>query len=240
MGKSSAVSDLCERMSSKFDLVLAFIGSASCNPVLEFQMNKHWDDRFFFSQWDDKLIDRLLSQQEQLKAKNKRRSVLILMDDVVLSSKAEDQICHMGMRGRHFGISLMMCAVSYTTMPKRLRRSLDVLLVFSCPMQGDMRILCWEFAHNASMAKFALTHLDEHTCLVLETLERRQQLFLWKANLLSLENTPSPPSDKLQTTDPSPEVLATSQDDHRDNKSVPLSDTLSAESRIKTEVADEI
>ena len=35
----------------------------------------------------------------------------------------------MAMRGRHFRISLAMCAVSYTTLPKRARRSLDTLLV---------------------------------------------------------------------------------------------------------------
>ena len=191
MGKSSAVSDLLNRMSSRFDLVIAFIGSASCNPVLRFQMEQHWDDRFFFSQWDVPMITRLLNQQEYLKKNNRGRQVLILMDDVVLSSQANEQICNLAMRGRHFNISLMMCSVSYTTMPKRMRRSLDVLLVFSCPMEGDMKVLTSEFAHNTSMAKFALLNLGPHQSLVLETLERRQQLFVWKANLLQLENTPS-------------------------------------------------
>ena len=199
MGKSCAVADLCERMSNRFDLVLAFIGSASCNPVLQFQMRCHWDDRFFFSEWDCGLIDRLLRQQEDLKAGGRTRHVLILMDDVILSSQAQDQICHLAMRGRHFCISLMMCSVSYTTMPKRMRRSLDVLMVFSCPMHGDMKILTWEYAHNTSMAKFALTNLEEHCCLVLETLERRQKLFCWKANLLSLESAESPEHERLRT-----------------------------------------
>ena len=35
MGKSSAVSSLLVRMKSKFQLIIAFIGSAACNPVLE-------------------------------------------------------------------------------------------------------------------------------------------------------------------------------------------------------------
>ena len=51
MGKSSAVSSLLEIMKNKFDLIIAFIGSASCNPVLKEQMFQNWDDRFFFSQW---------------------------------------------------------------------------------------------------------------------------------------------------------------------------------------------
>lgn len=99
MGKSSAVSDLLQRMKSRFDLILAFIGSASCNPVLQFQMRKHWDDRFFFNQWDEALIERLLVQQEELKSRNFARRVLILLDDVVLGSKAEQQICNLAMRG---------------------------------------------------------------------------------------------------------------------------------------------
>ena len=208
MGKSSAVSDLLQRMSSRFDLVIGFIGSANCNPVLKFLMEQHWDDRFFFDEWKTDLVDRLMKQQESHK-----RNVLILMDDVILSSQAQDQICHLAMRGRHFNISLMMCTVSYTTMPKRMRRSLDALLVFSCPMQGDMKILCWEYANNTSMATFALNNLEEHHCLVLETLERRQKLFLWKANLLELENIESPGPVTLRTSDGSecsPEPHSTS------------------------------
>ena len=100
MGKSSAVSDLLQRMRRRFDLVLGFVGSASCNPVLRFQMRKNWDDRFFFNQWDEKLIERLLVQQEGLKTGGfSVRRVLILLDDVVLGSKAQEQICHLAMRG---------------------------------------------------------------------------------------------------------------------------------------------
>ena len=86
MGKSSAVSSLLEIMKNKFDLIIAFIGSASCNPVLKEQMFQNWDDRFFFSQWEQGLIDALLKQQESLKLNGITRNVLILMDDVVLSS----------------------------------------------------------------------------------------------------------------------------------------------------------
>ena len=68
-------------------------------------------------------------------------------------------------------------------------------------MQGDMKILCWEYANNTSMATFALNNLEEHHCLVLETLERRQKLFLWKANLLELENIESQGPVTLRTSD---------------------------------------
>ena len=199
MGKSSCLSDLLQRMRRRFDLVLAFVGSASCNPVLQFQMRQNWDDRFFFNHWDESLIERLLVQQEDLKQAGSGRRVLIILDDVILGSKAQDQICHLAMRGRHFNISMIMCAVSYISVPKQMRRSLDVLMVFSCPMEGDMKTLTWEFANNTSMAKFALRNLEMHHCLVLETLERRQKLFVWKANLLTLRNAGSPARERLRT-----------------------------------------
>ena len=141
MGKSTAQQDLIHRMKSEFDLVICFIGSAACNPCLEYLLNEHWDPRFFFSEWDENLIDKLLRQQEELLAAGKTREVLLLVDDVILNSKADHQLAHMGMRGRHFRISLMMCAVSYTSLPKRMRRSLDVLMVYSVPMRGDMQVL---------------------------------------------------------------------------------------------------
>ena len=180
------MSDLVHRMSKKFDLVVAFIGSAACNPVLSEIMNQHFDPRFFFSFWKPELIKKLMEQQEALGSN--RRSILILVDDIILSGKAEEQLTHVAMRGRHFGISLMMCAVSYTTLPKKARRSLDVLLVYSLPMQGDMKIMTWEFAHRNSMAEHVLRNLGEHEALVLETLQRRQQLFIWKADVLTVED----------------------------------------------------
>ena len=187
MGKSSAVSDLLRRLRGRFDLVIAFIGSASCNPVLRAQMAEYWDDRFFFSVWDDGLINRLLQQQEELKPRGLKRSVCLLMDDVILDGPAQEQMAHMAMRGRHFNISLMMCSVSYTCLPKRARRSLDFLLIYSLPMSGDMQILSFEFCQRAGMARWALKHLGQHECLVLETLQRQQKLFKWRAEHVQVE-----------------------------------------------------
>ena len=112
----------------------------------------------------------------------------------------------MAMRGRHFGISLMFCAVSYVTLPKQCRRSLDCLLVYSLPMQGDLKVLTWEFAAHNSMAEHALPNLEDHSCLVLETLERKQQLFLWKADLLTVVEKPALPARGKSQTEPSCEI----------------------------------
>jgi hypothetical protein len=176
------------RMKDKFQLVVALVGSASCNPTLKTMLENFWDDRFFFSTWDNAFIDRLLLQQETLKQEGRSRSVLLLVDDVVMTSSADDQLAHLCMRGRHFNVSVIMCAVSYTNLPKRARRSLDVLLCFSCPMSGDMQVLTYEFSRQAKMARWALKNLEEHQALVLETLEKRQRLFVWKADLWTLKD----------------------------------------------------
>ena len=187
-GKSTAISHLLFQMSSTFELVVCFIGSAACNPTIEAMMERFWDPRFFFSEWDQHLIDKLLVQQETLKKQGRDRHVCILVDDVILSSPAEEQLAHMALRGRHFNISLCMAAVSYTSLPKRVRRSLDILFCYSCTMQGDRKILMWEYAGNANMAQFMLKNLGDHECLVLETNRRRQELKIWKAGLLSPED----------------------------------------------------
>ena len=177
-------------MYEKFELVIAFVGSAACSPCLEAMMerNPKWDKRFFFSSWNQPIIDKLLEQQEQLKKRGFDRHILILVDDVVLGSKDEDQLAHMCLRGRHFNVSVIMCAVSYTSICKRARRALDVLLCYSCPMQGDMKILSWEYANNSNSAGFALNGLDEHQCVVFETSRKRQMLYNWRAQLLVPED----------------------------------------------------
>ena len=47
-GKSSACSHLVAMMKTKFDLVIAFIGSAAANPVIHQLMVQNWDPRCFF------------------------------------------------------------------------------------------------------------------------------------------------------------------------------------------------
>ena len=196
MGKTSASSDIIERTAKHWDLVIAFIGSAACNPVLETQMRFHkWDPRFFFSEYKESFIVRLLAQQEALKAAGTPRHCLVLVDDVVLQGSAKDSLANLGIRGRHFNISIIMCCVSYTTIPKRLRRSLDCVLVYSCPMSGDLQTLSWEFTSRAKMARFTLQNLKEYQCLVLETLSRTQELFVWRSRLVTIASH-SPENDQ--------------------------------------------
>ena len=197
-------------MYERFDLVVAFVGSAACSPCLEAMMQRHprWDERMFFPKWNQPLVDRLLEQQTDLRKKGVERQVLILMDDVVLTGRDTDQLAHIALRGRHFNVSVMMAAVSYTSICKRARRCLDFLLVYSCPMSGDRKILSWEYASNSHTADFALSHLEENQCVVFETSRKKQRLFNWRAQLLQpedfrksslpvLEMSPAPSRDSV-------------------------------------------
>ena len=186
-GKSTALMNLVSRLFDHFKMVIAFVGSAACCPTLEALMDLHpsWDSAFFFDHWNQPLVDKLLEQQQELRRRGVKRPVLILMDDVILTSKAADQLSHMAMRGRHFDVSLMMAAVSYTSVSKRARRSLDYLLCFGCPMTGDRKVLSWEYAQNARLADFGLKKLREHECLVFET--GKSALRNWRAELVTIE-----------------------------------------------------
>ena len=204
MGKSVATVDLLKTMSNQFRLVVAFVGTPSCQPALHKLMQACWDDRFFFHTWDVALVKRIMDQQEKLRALGVHRHVAILVDDVVLTSDAAEQIAHLAMRGRHWLISLFMCGVSWSTLPKRVRRSLDACLVFSCPMASDVKLLCSEYASNSSHAEFMMSQLGEHQCLVLETVMKRQKLFFWRANHWTAETIQmksSSPVAESQTSD---------------------------------------
>jgi hypothetical protein len=233
-------------MSSEFDLVICFIGSAACNPFLEHLLSTYWDPRFFFSEWNDELIEKLLRQQEDLMVNGTRREVLILVDDVILTSNADEQLAHMAMRGRHFRVSLMMCAVSYTSLPKRMRRSLDVLLVYSVPMRGDMLILTSEYCQgNNGVARFMMNNLKDHECLVLETLTKKQQLYTWKADLLELrdqqvqrnKSEASSERDLSQTSGSTESASEHPPPPHQSKISAPLDHTESRELRQERSIS---
>ena len=216
MGKSTMITHLLRLMSKSFDLVITFAGSAACSPELRTLMEQRWDPRFQFSEWNQPLMDRLMAQQERLKRAGVERHVCILVDDIILTGRDEDALAHACLRGRHFNLSIFCASVSYTTLPKRCRRSLDVLLLFSCPMSGDVQILCSEYAQKARLARFLLTQLPEWTCLVMETLTRRQALFHYRVDLgATTPQTTESPADAPVETEASPEISSESRTEHR-------------------------
>ena len=193
-GKSVSMTQLVLQTSEQFDLIISFCGNKFCQPALTAIMEKGFDDRFFFESWNANLIERLLNQQTRLLEEGNPRKVLIVMDDCVLTARDSEQLAHLAMRGRHFGLSLMTASVSYTAINKRVRRSLDYLFVFSCPMMGDMKVLSFEYTQSMNTAVFGLKNLEDHQCMVMETCKKQQILYTWKSVLITPEMIQSEPS----------------------------------------------
>jgi hypothetical protein len=176
------------------------MGTSACSPEMRSLMETKFDPRFVFAEWNEPLMKTLLKQQEELKLKGTQRQVCVLVDDIVLSGRDEDSLAHLCLRGRHFNISVLACAVSYTTLPKRSRRSLDVLFLFSCPMAGDCELLTKEYSSRSKMARYCLQNLPDWTSLVLETLEKRQRLYHYRVPLESDQNEELPVSSDSETS----------------------------------------
>ena len=98
-GKSFMQAHLVDLFKKSFDLVISFSGSNSCSPELQKTIDEHFDPQLVFNKWNQKLVDKLLEQQYALKQQGKTRSVLILLDDIVLDSDADFSLANMAMRG---------------------------------------------------------------------------------------------------------------------------------------------
>jgi len=212
-------------MSKSFDLVVSFMGTSACSPEMRTLMETKFDPRFVFGEWNNPLMKKLLQQQEELKLQGVQRQVCVLVDDIVLSGRDEDSLAHLCLRGRHFNISVLACAVSYTTLPKRSRRSLDVLFLFSCPMAGDCELLTKEYSSRSKMARYCLQNLPDWTSLVLETLEKRQRLYHYRVPLGSDQNAASPVSSQIETP-AVPETPSPHQKPYRFAKTDEISDDI--------------
>ena len=168
-GKSVLIADLLHYLFKRelLDLCFCFVGSATCNPVYKSILNEYSDDRLFFPKFCPQMVERLCEQQEKLTAEGRVRSVLLLIDDVVLSPEARELLCNCATRSRHFQLSIMFASVSWTMLPKTCRRSLDTLFLLSMVSQGDAYLLSREFARSDD-ALWALRRLQGYTSLVLE------------------------------------------------------------------------
>jgi len=179
-GKSYQMCWLTKNLVNHFDLVISFQGSVSCSPELREIIQTHWDERFLFDCWNEKVMTKLWNQQNQrLKDGESMRQILVIVDDISMDMRSREQLANLAQRGRHCGISIFISAVSYTVIPKSARRSLDFCFVFDLPMYSCKKILLQEFAKAPRAAEFYLQNIPIHTCLVLST-ARNQELFYFK------------------------------------------------------------
>ena len=171
---------LLKLFKSEFDLVISFCGSYSCSPELSKIFEESLDVRFMFDGFTVEFLETLRRQQEMLKAQGTPRNVLLLFDDCEMSSEQHTELGFFATRARHFNVSMFFCSVSYTSIPKSYRRSLDFLLLFSVPMSSDKKLLLQEYSRNPSFANWCINQLEPYHCLVLES-GFRQELFTYCA-----------------------------------------------------------
>ena len=178
-GKSVAMTYITNLLQSEFDLIISFCGSISCSPQLFdlFTDTPGMDPRFMLDRMTVGFLDKLREQQEELKMEGRIREVLLLFDDLELSSEEHTALGFFTTRGRHYNVSTLYCSVSYTSIPKNYRRSLDFLWLFSVPMSTDKKILLGEYSRNPSFANYCINQLQKYECLVLDCSTHRQELF---------------------------------------------------------------
>ena len=73
-------------------------------------------------------------------------------------------------------------------------------------MAGDIKTLTHEYASQASLARYCLQNLEEYTCLVMETLQRRQKLYFYRVELGSAPQTTALSSPDQSETEVSAEI----------------------------------
>ena len=171
-GKSYMCSHLLRKAallpnSSRPDLVICCCGGSQADyvPIIK----EHWDERFLFDRLPGpEFMQRLLDQQRALDATGTRRNVLVIMDDAPVDKETRNAIIEIGFRGRHYGVSLWILAISFVMAPKPLRRSLDALIILSgLPLQSDRKALTEDFCGRSPQhALWALENLKTHQALV--------------------------------------------------------------------------
>ena len=208
---------LLSKWRKEFDLIISFCGSTSCSPELQRIFDKHLDERFMFPSYNAKFLDTLCKQQEDLKREGRIRRVLILMDDVETDSESESKFAFFSTRHRHYNVSIAMCSVRYSHVPKSYRASADCLFLFSTCMHSDRELLLKEFSANKRFSEYCMMNLEKYTALVFtsgykqETFKFRIQDDLKLFNEdddSSEEETQETPieSPPIQNPNPEPEV----------------------------------
>ena len=183
-GKSIASFKLTEYLLPSFDLVISFLGTKNCNRDLCNLIATNFDERLNFVEFSPQVLSKLIEQQERLIEMGTPREVLIVFDDVFAANQRHVEILtQLFIRGRHYRISIINCAVCFTTVQKNCRRCLDVLFLYSSVCKSDNQILSSEYIHrNISTANYALQNLEPYRALVIET-KRNQRLFEFKFEL---------------------------------------------------------
>jgi hypothetical protein len=183
-GKSIASWKLTEFLLPEFDLVISFLGTKNCNRELNQLISSNFDPRLNFVEFNPRVLEKLIEQQEILLDEGKVRNVLIVFDDVFATNQRNvELLTQLFIRGRHYRISCISASVCFTTLQKNCRRSMDLMFLYSSVCRSDNQILSSEYIHrNIGTAQYCLQNLEPFKALVIET-KRNQKLFEFKFEL---------------------------------------------------------
>jgi hypothetical protein len=83
--------------------------------------------------FDEEMILEILDFQKQMKRQKKMRPVLLLVDDLVTSvnAKRQNEMINLYLRGRHWGISIILTSQKYKYVPSGIRLNADCNIFFS-------------------------------------------------------------------------------------------------------------
>ena len=189
-GKSYMQAHLLGLMCSEFDLVCSFTGSLNCSPEMQTIFETKLDPRFQFNKLNINFLQTLMEQQERITKNGQKRDVLLLFDDVFCTRPEQDYLAFFSTRARHFRCSLMFSAVSYTSLGKNYRRSIDFLFLFGQPLYTDKKYLMIEFSKNPRLTELCLSELEEYQCLVIQN-TLKSKMFVYRANENSKTSSPN-------------------------------------------------
>jgi len=183
-GKSLSAYNVIKYLVSRnaFKRIILFIGNEYCNIELCNLIKKRFDKRLIFRNFSEKIMQKILDQQEILRKQSEDNTLLIVWDDCYTGNgrflKGLNRVFSMG---RHFLISCITLCVSFVDVCPSARRSLDMVILYSNINCSDNYFLTKNFLHKSLIQKaiYALKTNCLYCALVIETTPI-QKLYLLK------------------------------------------------------------
>jgi hypothetical protein len=183
-GKSLSASLVVKYLVSRkaFKRVILFVGTKYCNPELCEMVKKKFDERLIFHRFSEDLLNKIILQQQELRAISEENTCLIIFDDIYTARGRHGAAMNkIFQSGRHFLISVFVMCVSWSDIAPSCRRSLDFVIMYSNITLTDTQFLTRCFLHRSLIepARYALKTNKLYVGLCIET-SPVQKLWLLK------------------------------------------------------------
>ena len=189
LGKRKVGKSVCVSMLVKFFLkhkifsrIICFVANDFCNPELIKILKLNNTPYVIFYKFNDKIVDKILDQQVNLREAGKNCHALIIMDDIYSGHLYHSQsIQNLFQKGRHYLVSNLTSCVSVKSLATCARRSLDYLILYSSLTSTDNKYITQIFLNPKfiNIAQYILRNQNLYEALVIES-SPRQLLFRLK------------------------------------------------------------